>query len=80
MLRAGYDPHAAITLQETFVAMSDAKKTGWLEGLFSSHPPSVERVNANRQSVSALEIRHDMETGQQRYAQHLAYLRSVESA
>jgi predicted Zn-dependent protease len=80
MLRAGYDPRAAVTLQETFVAMSDAKKTGWLEGLFSSHPPSVERVNANQQSVSAIDLRQDLETGEQRYTQHLAYLRSVESA
>lgn len=80
MLRAGYDPRAAVTLQETFVAMSDAKKTGWLEGMFSSHPPSVERVNANQQAVSELDVRHDLETGEQRYEQHLAYLRSVQDA
>lgn len=48
MQRAGYDPQAAVTLQETFVRLSNNKQPNWLAGLFASHPPSQERVDANR--------------------------------
>ena len=48
MSRAGYDPMAAIGLQETFVRLNDSRSHNWLSGLFSSHPPSRERVEANR--------------------------------
>lgn len=51
MAEAGYDPHAAITLQEKFVALSKGQKQDWLNGLFASHPPSQERVTKNRQTV-----------------------------
>lgn len=48
MAKAGYDPAAAIALQETFVRLSQGRDSSWLEGLFASHPPSQERVDANR--------------------------------
>ena len=48
MLRAGYDPAAAVTLQQTFVRLAEGKRANWLAGLFASHPPSQERVDANR--------------------------------
>jgi len=48
MVRAGYDPYAAVSLQETFVRLSKGKEPNWLEGLFASHPPSQQRVDANR--------------------------------
>ena len=51
MKLAGYDPLGAVTLQETFVRLSQQqgqKATSWLEGLFASHPPSQERVDKNR--------------------------------
>jgi predicted Zn-dependent protease len=54
MARAGYDPRAAITLQETFVRLSKGDKSNWLEGLFASHPPSPERVEANRKTAAKL--------------------------
>ena len=47
MSRAGYDPAGAITLQETFVRLSEGRDSDWLSGLFASHPPSQERVDAN---------------------------------
>lgn len=53
MARAGYDPQAAVSLQETFVRLSGNKSPNWLEGLFASHPPSQERVEANRRMVSS---------------------------
>jgi predicted Zn-dependent protease len=54
MSRAGYDPMAAVALQETFVRLSENQAHNWLAGLFASHPPSVERVNANRKTAAAL--------------------------
>ena len=54
MKRAGYDPQAAITLQETFVRLSEGRQQGWVQGLFASHPPSRERVDRNRQTAAKL--------------------------
>lgn len=48
MQRAGYDPQGAVSLQETFVRLSEGQRQDWLSGLFASHPPSQERVKANR--------------------------------
>ena len=54
MAKAGYDPYAAVTLQETFVRLSEGQETSWVDGLFASHPPSRERVENNRQLVARL--------------------------
>lgn len=48
MVRAGYDPYAAVELQQTFVRLSNNKKVDWVNGLFASHPPSQKRVKENR--------------------------------
>ncbi len=48
MVRAGYDPNAAVKLQETFLRLADGKDPHWLEGLFLTHPPTQERLEANR--------------------------------
>lgn len=48
MVRAGYEPMAAVELQQTFVRLSQARQSNWLQGLFASHPPSQQRVDANR--------------------------------
>ncbi len=76
--RAGYDPAAAVALQETFVRLSEGRETSWLEGLFASHPPSVERVENNRAVVATLPS--GGETGKVRYDEALARLRAVEPA
>lgn len=52
--KSGYDPRGAVTLQETFVRMNQRKDSGWLAGMFSSHPPSQERLDANRKRVASL--------------------------
>jgi predicted Zn-dependent protease len=54
MSGAGYDPQGAVTLQETFVRLSEGRRTDWLSGLFASHPPSQERVLANRATAASL--------------------------
>ncbi len=50
----GYDPEAAVALQETFVRLSEGRSEGWLAGLFASHPPSQERVDRNRSTAATL--------------------------
>ncbi|MCB1923235.1 MAG: M48 family metalloprotease [Gammaproteobacteria bacterium] len=54
MVRAGYDPAAAVSLQETFVRLAGDEAPGWLDGLFASHPPSPERVQDNRRLLTEL--------------------------
>lgn len=54
MSKAGYDPQGAVKLQEAFVRLSEGRNPGWLSGLFSSHPPSQERVSANKATASTL--------------------------
>ena len=54
MKRAGYDAQGAVTLQETFVRMSGNKESSWFQGLFASHPPSQERLEANRRLAAKL--------------------------
>jgi beta-barrel assembly-enhancing protease len=54
MARAGYDPQGAVQLQEKFVKMSEGRRSDWLSGLFASHPPSQERVDANRRTAAKL--------------------------
>lgn len=48
MDRAGYDVWGAVELQEKFVQLSASRQAGFLEQLFASHPPSTQRVAANR--------------------------------
>ncbi len=55
MSRAGYDPGAAVDLQETFLRLADKRDPSWLEGLFASHPPSTERLQNNRAMLAELE-------------------------
>ncbi|MGV6807908.1 MAG: M48 family metalloprotease [bacterium] len=54
MVRAGYDPNGAVTLQETFVELSKDRQSDFISGLFASHPPSQTRVDANRKKAAAL--------------------------
>jgi len=54
MSKAGYDPQGAVSLQKTFVRLSEGRRTDWLSGLFASHPPSQARVAANIQTAASL--------------------------
>ena len=74
MVRAGYDPAAAVDLQETFVRLAEGRETSWLEGLFASHPPSRERVEANRRMVVELG-NPGGEIGERRYLEAIARIR-----
>lgn len=78
MSRAGYDPQGAVELQQTFVRLSEGRSTDWLSGLFSSHPPSQERVNANIQTAASLPV--GGETGEERYKAALEKTLDTKSA
>jgi predicted Zn-dependent protease len=82
MAKAGYDPAAAISLQEKFVALNKDSPGGWVNGLFASHPPSQQRVDTNTQTNQTIrsQQRRDWEHGTQRYKQQLAYLTSKQPA
>lgn len=81
MARAGYDPSAAISLQETFVRLSEGRDA-WLDGLFASHPPSLERVQNNRVMVAQLRAEgiSGGELGVERYQQATAFLHRTKPA
>lgn len=78
MANAGYDPRAAIDLQQTFVRLSEGRNSNWLTGLFASHPPSQERVDANRLTAATLPT--DGEIGRQRYLTAMTPLRNDDDA
>lgn len=78
MKLAGYDPTAAVTLQETFVRLSKDRKTNFLEGLFASHPPSDARVAANK--VTLAQIGAGGEWGREVYAQKVGKLKATQAA
>jgi tetratricopeptide (TPR) repeat protein len=79
MADAGYNPEAAVTLQQTFVRLADGREPGWLEGMFASHPPSQERVEANRRNVVALPTRGG-ELNAEPYREAVASLREADPA
>lgn len=83
MVRAGYDPRAAVRLQQTFVRLSEGRNSSWLEGLFASHPPSEERVLNNQALVNELMptlAGRDLELGELRYQQAVANLKAKKEA
>lgn len=79
MIRAGYDPVAAVQLQETFVKLAEGRDQSWLNGLFASHPPSRKRVAANRALVAELG-NPGGEVGKSRYQKAIAHLEQTKPA
>jgi beta-barrel assembly-enhancing protease len=78
MKKAGYDPAAAVTLQETFVRLSEGRQSDFISGLFASHPPSPERVAANKVTLTKVGAGGDW--GKEVYAQKTAKLRATQPA
>ncbi|MCE9551744.1 MAG: M48 family metalloprotease [Betaproteobacteria bacterium] len=78
MKKAGYDPTAAVTLQETFVKLSAGRQSNFIEGLFASHPPSPERVADNK--ITLAKIGAGGEWGKEVYAQKVGKLKSTQAA
>ena len=78
MARSGYDPRGAITLQESFVRLSAGKEQSGFATLFASHPPSQERVDANRRTAARLRVAG--RTGVDEFALATAQLRNDKPA
>jgi predicted Zn-dependent protease len=72
MAQSGYDPMAAVGLQETFVRLNDKQSHNWLAGLFASHPPSLERVKTNKETAANLP--RGGKLGKAIYDEHIAFL------
>jgi len=75
---AGYDPMAAVALQEAFVRLSGDQADDWVAGLFASHPPSQERVDRNRETAAALGASGTLE--RERFQSATATLRRNQAA
>ncbi len=78
MKKAGYDPTAAVTLQETFVRLSKDRKSDFITGLFASHPPSQERVDANKATLTKIGAGGNL--GKEMYAQKVGKVKTTQAA
>lgn len=79
MKEAGYDPQAAVELQEIFVRLSEGQApSGFLQGLFATHPPSQKRVEENQELVN--KIGAGGFVGREVYQEKLSYLRKHQPA
>lgn len=74
MARAGYDPYAAVSLQETFLKLSENQSSSWGKAFFASHPPSKARIAANIEHAQALNTPHPLGLGQARYEKKITAL------
>jgi predicted Zn-dependent protease len=80
MKLAGYDLQAAVALQELFVRKYAAEqRSGGLDSLFASHPPSQERVAANRATMTQ-KGGPGGDLGAERYQQAIARLKRAAPA
>lgn len=78
MKKAGYDPQAAVELQEIFLELSKGQQAGFVNGLFATHPPSAKRVRENSKLVS--EIGGGGYRGADVYKKKTSTLRKVQPA
>ena len=78
MKRAGYDLQGAVELQQTFVKLSEGQRQDFISGLFSSHPPSQARVNAN--IATAMRLGSGGTAGEERYQQVMKHIKDMQPA
>ncbi len=78
MKKAGYDPTAAVELQQLFLELSEGRDSSFIQGMFATHPPSAKRVQRNRELVD--EIGAGGYRGEDVYERKLATLRKLQPA
>jgi len=78
MAKAGYDPQQAAELQRIFLRLSEGRDSNFLTGLFQSHPPSQERVDANEKLARKLGT--GGRVGEEKYQQMIAGIREKKPA
>jgi predicted Zn-dependent protease len=71
MSRAGYDPYGAVRMQELLLKESQGKDSNLFFQLLSTHPPSQERIDANRAFAATLPAG---KTGRGEYKRRLSSL------
>jgi len=78
MKRAGYNPRGAVELQETFLRLSEGRRSDVFSALFASHPPSRERLEANRDMLA--ELGDSGEIGREAYRRQIDRLERAQPA
>jgi predicted Zn-dependent protease len=78
MKAAGYDPQAAVELQQLFVELSEGNNQSFIQGMFATHPPSQKRVRENQALVD--KIGAGGYRGRDTYQKKTAFLRSRQPA
>ncbi len=78
MVKAGYDPMAAVELQQLFVDMSQGQSADYLSSLFATHPPSQKRVDRNLALTRELAV--GGYRGRDEYQRRMAFLKTRQPA
>ncbi|WP_273427502.1 M48 family metalloprotease [Marinobacter sp.] len=78
MKKAGYDPTAAVELQQLFLELSEDRDSSFIQGMLATHPPSAKRVQRNRELVD--EVGAGGYRGEDIYERKLATLRKLQPA
>ncbi|MBW0145956.1 M48 family metalloprotease [Marinobacter arenosus] len=78
MKEAGYDPTAAVELQQLFLELSQGKESDFIQGMFATHPPSAKRVQKNRELVN--KVGAGGYRGEDVFERKLATLRKLQPA
>jgi predicted Zn-dependent protease len=78
MKKAGYDPDAAVELQQLFVRLSEGQESNFVQGLLATHPPSGKRVHENK--ALAEKVGHGGYRGADVYKKKTALLRKLQPA
>ncbi len=71
MSRAGYDPQAAVSVQQLLLKESQGQADNLFSRLLADHPPSADRVAANRAFATQLPAG---KTGRDEYRRRLSHL------
>jgi len=80
LYRAGYHPQAAVSLQEKFVKLDNEKNTSWLTGLFATHPPSQERVEAYQALLASMDPAPSGKLDAEQYQKIMSPLKETKEA
>ncbi len=75
MVKAGYDPHGAVTMFEKLAALGGEGYSNVFEGLVATHPETKERIaNANAEIAAMAPLPTNLALGSEPYRQMLARL------
>jgi predicted Zn-dependent protease len=75
MVKAGYDPHGAVTMFEKLAALGGEGHSNVFEGLVATHPETKERIaNANAEITAMAPLSTNLAFGSELYRQMLSRL------